>query len=62
MNVGDTVRLKSGGPRMTIIEIRKHMQTKEPTWAQCQWFDEKNKVQEGQFLLTSLELDDGMPV
>ena len=58
-SVGQTVRLKSGGPLMTIIEVRTAMNTKQPTWADCQWFDDKNQLKEGQFLLAALEADGG---
>lgn len=43
---GDIVKLKSGGPIMTIAWI-------EDTEAYCEWFDEK-KVEGRRFLLTSL--------
>jgi uncharacterized protein YodC (DUF2158 family) len=43
---GDTVRLKSGGPVMTIAWI-------EGGEALCEWFSEKKPFQQ-RFLLTSL--------
>ena len=49
MKVGDTVRLKSGGPLMTIDAIEN-----EVAW--CIWF-EKNKREMSRFQLTSLLLD-----
>lgn len=52
---GDTVRLKSGGPIMTIETIdAKSMGSSEKDHAWCQWF-EKNKLETGVFPLTSLE-------
>ncbi len=52
---GDTVRLKSGGPLMTIHSIKNG-----EAW--CQWFDEKEEAKEKFFLMTSLIADDGVPV
>jgi uncharacterized protein YodC (DUF2158 family) len=34
MKAGDVVRLKSGGPLMTVVEI-------EEGYAFCQWFNDK---------------------
>lgn len=50
---GDTVRLKSGGPLMTIKAV-------EGSNAITVWF-EKNAKKEGMFLLVTLTHDDGMP-
>ena len=44
---GDTVQLKSGGPKMTIYNI-------DGSEAFCSWF-EGNKRERGRFELTSLE-------
>ena len=54
---GDTVRLKSGGPIMTIetIDARAYSgegAPKDHAW--CQWF-EKTKLETGVFPLSSLE-------
>jgi uncharacterized protein YodC (DUF2158 family) len=48
--VGDTVRLKSGGPLMTVVEL-------EGERAKCQWFDE-NKPMGQFFVIASLEVED----
>jgi uncharacterized protein YodC (DUF2158 family) len=53
---GDTVRLKSGGPLMTIHTVR----TDGTAW--CEWFDKNGKAESREFSLTSLALDDGGPV
>lgn len=46
MNAGDVVKLKSGGPLMTIKFI-------ENGEAYCEWFDNKTKLGD-RFALTSL--------
>ena len=52
---GDTVRLKSGGPVMTIETIANKVSVNgEKDHAWCQWF-EKNKLETGVFPLSSLE-------
>jgi len=53
MNVGDTVRLKSGGPLMTIDHIGPRVQGGTESEALCSWF-EKNKRMTDWFKLTSL--------
>ena len=50
--VGDTARLKSGGPLMTIEEIK-------PEGITCTWFDDKNKLQKCLLKPVVLEADDG---
>jgi uncharacterized protein YodC (DUF2158 family) len=50
--VGGTVRLKSGGHLMTVVEVL-------PSSVKCQWFDEKGKLQSGSFLPAALQADDG---
>jgi len=50
---GDVVRLKSGGPPMTIEKIGKFGYEKEVR-AMCVWFDGKQRKAE-LFVLTSLE-------
>lgn len=46
-NVGDVVRLNSGGPDMTIREIQR-----ETAW--CQWISE-SKIYEADFPIKSLQ-------
>jgi len=50
---GETVRLKSGGPLMTISTIDK-----ESNLANCEWFDSKKEFRAADFYLTSLVHDD----
>jgi uncharacterized protein YodC (DUF2158 family) len=50
---GETVRLKSGGPLMTIAWIDE-----ESSAARCEWFDSKKEFRSSDFLLTSLIQDD----
>lgn len=52
--LGDTARLKSGGPLMTIKTI-----TNDGAW--CEWFDDKQMPQGKEFPLYMLEHDDGTP-
>lgn len=55
-NIGDIVRLKSGGPDMTIKEVGKHHSTGEFVGRYtCQWFAGK-KLDDGTFPQPSLEL------
>jgi uncharacterized protein YodC (DUF2158 family) len=51
---GDTVRMKSGGPLMTVSHIR---QQDGEIW--CEWFDSKDEPQSRAFKATSLVADDG---
>lgn len=54
--VGTIVKLKSGGPDMTVEEICVHYDTKEPNGnVDCQWFAGK-KLEKGRFPVDSLEL------
>jgi len=59
-SVGDTVRLKSGGPLMTIEKIGNDESNAPRVW--CVWFDDKNKQQRGGFRPEALQPDDGAPV
>ena len=59
LKVGDPVRLKSGGSRMTIRLIGDEL---SPDNVHCQWFDPADptgEVREGCFPKASLELSDG---
>lgn len=53
--VGDTVRLKSGGPVMTIVAIGQYRGSEK---AECQWFDGSKLVKET-FPPDSLTIDAG---
>ena len=48
---GDTVTLRSGGPRMTIATI-------DAKGAFCEWFTDDQQLQSRSFALTSLKLDE----
>jgi len=48
IKLGDVVKLKSGGPKMTVREITNNR-------AYCDWFDGTNSKKDN-FPLTSLEL------
>lgn len=54
LQVGDTVRLKSGGPLMTISSIQDEYGTMQ---AWCEWFDDKKAPQARSFALTSIIKD-----
>ena len=53
--VGDTVKLNSGSPTMTIDSLGKENQYSTIPGAHVSWFDEKNKPQHGWYPLTSLK-------
>jgi uncharacterized protein YodC (DUF2158 family) len=53
--VGQTVKLKSGGPLMTIDSINGEEAT-------CEWFDSKQQIQVRTFGLHVLMEDDDGPV
>lgn len=52
---GDTVRLKSGGPIMTVEWVEEQYGV---ITAYCIWFGEKNKHEGKQFRVTSLTKGD----
>ena len=45
-NVGDTVQLKSGGPKMTVESLQEFEGTET---VDCVWFDEKKEVKRQTF-------------
>lgn len=45
--VGDVVRLKSGGPQMTVADTGEDMSGRQMVW--CMWFDEKGARQQETF-------------
>jgi uncharacterized protein YodC (DUF2158 family) len=51
IKVGSLVKLKSGGPTMTVDKIGTHADVQK---AWVSWFDDKNAPQSGVFPLTSL--------
>jgi uncharacterized protein YodC (DUF2158 family) len=55
--VGDTVRLKSGGPLMTVTAVDTQDQK---IW--CSWFDKANKENQGHYPAAAVNADDGDPV
>jgi uncharacterized protein YodC (DUF2158 family) len=54
--IGDTVRLKSGGPRMTVTAVDKDDTKGKMVWTS--WFA-NNKVDRGHYPASSLDADDG---
>jgi uncharacterized protein YodC (DUF2158 family) len=54
--VGDTVRLKSGSPLMTVINVQPD-DTTEPNVA-CAWFSDDEEPHKGQFPLAALEIEE----
>lgn len=62
MKVGDVVRLKSGGPAMTVLSFQDgHGEpSEEPTeYALCAWFAEAGKPESATFL--AIVLDTAQP-
>ena len=55
-STGDVVRLKSGGPKMTIVGYGKYGMAAVSESYKCKWFDEKNKLVEDVFTEAELEL------
>jgi uncharacterized protein YodC (DUF2158 family) len=64
-SVGSVVKLKSGGPQMTVSGYGKKMDTKSWLGTQvedkeqivCQWFDSIGTLLEGTFPVVSLKQD-----
>ena len=54
--IGDVVRLKSGGPNMTVTEYDVFDYGGDQKKYLCRWFDEKNKPAELTFREEELEL------
>jgi len=55
---GDVVRLKSGGPKMTISGFGLSFMGEElKDIIRCQWFV-KTELKDGEFNVSSVELDD----
>jgi uncharacterized protein YodC (DUF2158 family) len=51
--VGDVVRLKCGGARMTVSKLFKSREGRE--MVQCTWFDNKTREHRAAFEIDSLE-------
>jgi uncharacterized protein YodC (DUF2158 family) len=47
-SVGDVVKLKSGGPRMTVTHVGP-VALAEGDWLVCQWFDEQGELRQDVF-------------
>jgi uncharacterized protein YodC (DUF2158 family) len=54
--IGDTVRLKSGSPLMTVIDVRPD-DTSEPNVA-CAWFSDDEAPRKGEFPEAALEMEE----
>ena len=54
--IGDTVQLKSGGPIMTIADIRDYSGSRDGAF--CEWFDGKEKKSAMFALRTLTKYDD----
>jgi uncharacterized protein YodC (DUF2158 family) len=54
---GDVVRLKSGGPKMTVVDFGEYEFGGDKGSYKCRWFDDKHKLVEGIFTEAELERD-----
>lgn len=52
---GDVVRLKSGGPSMTVIDIGDYSPLDAKDGVKCTWFDDKKKLNTEVFDAAALE-------
>lgn len=52
--IGDVVRLKSGGPIMTVVDYATYGYESEKTYM-CKWFDEKKKLSQERFVEEALQ-------
>ena len=53
-NIGDIVRLKSGGPAMTVTDV--DLNDDDGTyWVSCTWFDEKGQRASSSFPAATVE-------
>lgn len=53
---GDVVTLKSGGPRMTVVDYGKYGHGDEESYL-CKWFDNKHNRMQDTFTEAELERD-----
>jgi uncharacterized protein YodC (DUF2158 family) len=51
---GTVVRLKSGGPKMTVVNYGKYGYGSKEEY-KCKWFDDKNQLVESTFTENELE-------
>lgn len=54
IKIGDAVRRKAGGPKMTVIDVEEEDSGQLTVY--CVWFDEKNNEKKGQYPARTLEL------
>ena len=52
IKAGDIIKVKSGGPKMTVSEVAEDTFGTMTVW--CSWFDDKNKNQSGTFPLNTV--------
>lgn len=65
ISIGSIVKLKSGGPQMTVKGYGTKLKVgsmvgayvEDTEQVQCQWFDVAETLQEGQFPVASVTLD-----
>ena len=57
IKIGSVVRLKSGGPAMTVTSIHESGMGTGPIHAYCSWFD-SSKVVTGDFPLEAVAIDE----
>jgi uncharacterized protein YodC (DUF2158 family) len=53
---GNVVKLKSGGPKMTVMNVGDWSPTGPVDGVLCTWFDEKNKHSEHVFDAATLDI------
>jgi len=54
MQIGDTVRRRAGGPKMTVVDVEEEDSGELTVY--CVWFDEKNNEKRAQYPARTLEL------
>jgi uncharacterized protein YodC (DUF2158 family) len=55
---GAVVKLKSGGPRMTVMNYGEYEFGSNEKQYLCRWFGDKNEMKEGHFSEASLSRED----
>jgi uncharacterized protein YodC (DUF2158 family) len=56
INIGDVVKLKTGGPKMTVAKIVPGSSSDTELYAVCCWFDREEDLKTGNFCLKALTL------